>query len=181
MKSAFVAGVFAAGAVAFGVASSGVASGAEEGAWTTTDFIDLQLPPHWVCNEQVPRTCQDSRPGLQQDAMLSLAGKPARENETVPLYLAYLKRPKTWQEENGSQVTSRVVDAKVVTIAGQPWASVLQEDSELRGFRTRYLVTVKNATVVVLTLTARDEKYGAAEADFERALQTAHLKALKAR
>jgi hypothetical protein len=147
--------------------------------WSTNDFIDFQLPAHWVCNDEAPRTCQDSRPGFQQEAMLSLAGKPAKENETLPNFMAYLKRPRNWQDDHGNAVTSHVIEAKMVTFGGQPWASVLHQDGEVRGFKTRYLATVKNGTMVVLTFTARDDKYNAYEPDFEHGVQTAKLKVMK--
>ena len=176
MRRELVAGVMAVLLMAGRAAWAG---GGEEGPWTSTDFIDFQLPSHWTCNEASPRTCQDSRPVLQQEAMLSFAGKPAKENETLPAYLAYLKRPKTWQEENGTEVTSHVVEAKMITVGGQSWVSVIHEDSELRGFRTRYLATVKDGTVVIVTLTARSDRYGVYESELERGLKSAKLKKLR--
>jgi hypothetical protein len=164
-------GFLLAAATAFG----GVAR-AEEPPVLKTDFIEIQMPMHWECNDEVPKTCRDMRPERRKDALMSVAGKPARPNETLPAFLGYLKQPKTWREEDGGVVTSKVIEATTVTLGGQPWVSVIHDDSEVRGFRTRYMVTVKDGEIVVLTFTARTNTYAFFAGDFQRGVETAKLK-----
>ncbi len=159
------------------IGTAGLAWAADEIHWETTDFLDFQLSKRWTCDGQKPlRSCQDARPDSKKDAMLSFAGRPARPNQTLEGYLGSLKHPKVWHDENGGTVASHVINSEIVTIGGQPWVRSVHDESELRGYRTRYMVTIKDGWVVVITLTGRFDRFEDYEKDLEQGMQTVRLK-----
>ena len=82
-------------------------------------------------------------------------------------YLGYLKNPKTYSNSQGKQVTSQVKYAQNKSIAEQAWVDSLHIDSEVSGFYTRYLATVKDGIGILVTYSINKDKYAEYGAMFE--------------
>lgn len=124
-------------------------------------FVEFELPNAWVCLlEGTEWVCQNqSDPAKKKDAIVVLAAKIQGDQDTLDQYLAYLKNPKTYSTASGKQVTSTVSYAQNKTIQDQPWVDALHLESEIPGFYTRYLATVKDGIGVLVTYSVNRNKY----------------------
>ena len=64
-------------------------------------------------------------------------------------------------------MTSKPVSEQAVTIDGREWVDAVQENSEVKGYTTRYLATVTERLAVLVTFSARKELF----AEFKKEIQ----------
>lgn len=140
-------------------------------------FVEFELPNGWVCLlEGAEWVCQNQQePAKKKDAIIILAAKIQGDQDTLDQYLAYLKNPKSYTSPQGKSVTSEVRYAQNKTIGEQAWVDSLHLESEISGFYTRYLATVKDGIGVLVTYSVNKNKYQEYSAMFE-----AMVKSLKA-
>ena len=140
-------------------------------------FVEFELPTGWVCllegSEWVCQNQQDA--AKKKDAIIILAAKIQGDQDTLDQYLAYLKNPKVYTTPQGKQVTSTVSYAQNKTIGDQAWVDSLHLESEIPGFYTRYVATVKDGIGILVTYSVNKNKYAEYTPQFE-----ALVKSLKA-
>jgi hypothetical protein len=73
---------------------------------------------------------------------------------------------------NGKPMKSEKKFAKTVNINNQAWVDSLHMESEIPGFYTRYLATVKQDIGVLVTYSINKDKYPQYLQDFENMVQT---------
>jgi hypothetical protein len=143
----------------------------------TTSFLDFEAPPNWSCNvESSTWVCQDTRPDRQHESIIIFAAKQVGPGDDVDVVLANLRRPKTWRAGDGGVVVSQVISARKTNIAGQTWVDAVHDDSEVPGFRTRYLFTVKGGLAALVTMSAKRERYAALAGAFDDVARSLRLK-----
>ena len=124
-------------------------------------FVEFELPTGWVCllegSEWVCQNQQDA--AKKKDAIIVLAAKIQGDQDTIDQYQSYLKNPKSYSTPQGKTVTSEVRYAQTKTIGDQPWVDALHLESEISGFYTRYLATVKDGIGVLVTYSVNKNKY----------------------
>jgi len=132
-------------------------------------FVEFELPGNWVCLlEGTEWVCQNQQdPVKRKEAVIILAAKIQGDQDTLDQYLSYLKSPKTYSNSLGKQVTSQVKYAQNKSITEQPWVDSLHIDSEISGFYTRYLATVKDGIGILVTYSVNKDKYQEYSAMFE--------------
>lgn len=136
-------------------------------------FTEFELPPQWQCNlEGAEWVCQSTDPHKKRDAIIVLAAKIKGEQDSMDQYLTYLKAPKSFQSVQGRPVKSDPKYAKIVNINGQPWVDALHLESEIPGFYTRYLATVKDDIGVLVTYSINKSKYQDYLEDFDNMVRT---------
>lgn len=139
----------------------------------TNQFIEFELPPQWQCNlEGAEWVCQSTNEAKKKDAIIVLAAKLKGESDSLDQYLAYLKSAKTYTSVQGKPVKSDVKYAKTVSLQGQVWVDALHLESEIPGFFTRYLATVKSDIGVLITYSVNKAKWQDYTSDFEALIQT---------
>jgi hypothetical protein len=124
-------------------------------------FVEFELPAGWVCLlEGAEWVCQNQQdPSKKKDAIIVLAAKIQGDQDSLDQYLNYLKNPKTYTTPQGKNVTSEVRYARNNTIGDQSWVDSLHLESEITGFFTRYLATVKDGIGVLVTYSVNKNKY----------------------
>jgi len=124
-------------------------------------FIEFDLPSDWVCLlEGTEWVCQNQKNAAKKkDAIIIFAAKIQGDQDTLDQYLAYLKNPKIYTTPQGKSVTSEVRYAQNKTIQSQPWVDALHLESEIPGFLTRYLATVKDGIGILVTYSVNKNKY----------------------
>ncbi len=123
-------------------------------------FSEFELPPQWQCNlEGAEWVCQSTDASKKRDAIIVLAAKLKGDQDSLDQYLTYLKSAKTYTSVTGAPVKSSVKYAKTVNINGQAWVDALHLESEIPGFYTRYLATVKQDIGVLVTYSINKNKY----------------------
>jgi hypothetical protein len=136
-------------------------------------FIEFELPPQWQCNlEGAEWVCQSSDVSKKKDAIIVLAAKLKGDQDSLDQYLTYLKAAKSWTSVQGRAVKSDPKYAKTENINGDAWVDALHLESEIPGFYTRYLATVKQDIGVLVTYSINKAKYQQYLGDFENMVKT---------
>jgi hypothetical protein len=136
-------------------------------------FAEFELPPQWQCNlEGAEWVCQNTNEGKKKDAIIVLAAKLKGEQDSLDQYLAYLKAAKSFTSVLGKPLKSEPKYAKMVNVNGQAWVDGLHLESEIPGFYTRYLATVKQDIGVLVTYSINKDKYQQYIDDFENMVKT---------
>lgn len=141
-------------------------------------FTEFELPPQWQCTlEGAEWVCQNSNEAKKKDAIIVLAAKLKGDQDSLDQYLTYLKAAKTFTSIQGKPVKSEAKYAKTVNLNGQAWVDALHLESEIPGFYTRYLATVKQDIGILVTYSINKNKYQDYLNDFENMVKT--LKAFR--
>jgi hypothetical protein len=136
-------------------------------------FTEFELPPQWQCNlEGAEWVCQSTDDTKKKDAIIVLAAKLKGDQDSLDQYLTYLTAAKTFTSVQGKPVKSEPKYAKTVNINGQPWVDALHMESEIPGFFTRYLATVKQDIGVLVTYSINRTKYQAYLDQFDNMVKT---------
>lgn len=155
------------------VAGCALFASPSQAAKYTNQFVEFELPPGWQCVlEGAEFVCQNGDPQKKKDAIIILAAKLRGDQDSLDQYLAYLKQPKSYTSVQGKPVKSEVRYAKNTDINGHPWADALHLESEIPGFYTRYLATVKEGIGVLVTYSINKTKYSAYVGPFENLSKT---------
>lgn len=126
----------------------------------TNQFVEFELPPQWQCNlEGAEWVCQSSNEEKKRDAIIVLAAKLKGDQDSLDQYLAYLKGTKNYTSVQGRPVKSDPKYAKIVQINEHAWVDSLHLESEVPGFYTRYIATVKSDIGVLVTYSINKAKY----------------------
>ena len=145
-------------------------------AWAAkfaNQFTEFELPPQWSCNlEGAEWVCQSADENKKRDAIIVLAAKLKGDQDSLDQYLEYLKTSKVFNSVDQKQIKSEAKYAKTVNINGQPWVDALHLESEIPGFYTRYLATVKADIGVLITYSINKSKYADYQRDFENMIKT---------
>ena len=136
-------------------------------------FIEFELPPQWQCNlEGAEWVCQSTDEKKKKEAIIVLAAKIAGPQDSMDQYLTYLKSAKSYTSIQGKPVKSDPKYAKTQAINGQPWVDALHLESEIPGFYTRYLATIKEDIGVLVTYSINKAKYQSYLEDFDNMVRT---------
>jgi hypothetical protein len=136
-------------------------------------FAEFELPPQWQCNlEGAEWVCQSTNDAKKRDAIIVLAAKLKGDQDSLDQYLTYLHAAKTYTSVLGKPVKSEPKYAKNVNLNGQAWVDALHLESEIPGFYTRYLATVKQDIGVLVTYSINKDKYKQYLDDFENMVKT---------
>lgn len=136
-------------------------------------FSEFELPPGWACNlEGAEWVCQNQDPAKRKEAIIVLAAKLKGDQDSLDQYLTYLKSTKTFTSVAGKPMKSEPRYAKTINLNGHPWADALHLESEIPGFYTRYLATVKDDIGILVTYSIVKSKYQDYLKDFDTMVNT---------
>ncbi len=136
-------------------------------------FSEFELPPGWNCNlEGAEWVCQNADPAKRKEAIIVLAAKLKGDQDSLDQYLTYLKATKTFTSVTGKPMKSEPKDTKTINLNGHPWVSSLHLESEIPGFYTRYLATVKDDIGILVTYSVVKGKFQDYLKDFDNMVNT---------
>lgn len=136
-------------------------------------FSEFELPPGWGCNlEGAEWVCQSTNEAKKKEAIIVLAAKLKGDQDSIDQYLSYLKATKTYTSVAGKPMKSEPKYAKTLNLNGHAWVDALHLESEIPGFYTRYLATVKDDIGVLVTYSISKAKYQEYLQDFENMVRT---------
>jgi LPXTG-motif cell wall-anchored protein len=92
--------------------------------------------------------------------MVVLSYRTQREGDTLVEYYRILGSPLEVKDLKGRKGKSKPSYTKYKKISGHDWVDSQHRSSELPGFITRYLATVKNGRSLLVTVTVHKDKYG---------------------
>jgi hypothetical protein len=131
-------------------------------------FVQFEKPSDkWQCAlEGAEWICQNTDETSKKDAIIVFAAKLKGDQDTLDKYQEYLNKPRSTQVQ-GKTLTSQPKYTKVTEINQHPWVDSLHFESEIPGYYTRYLATVKEDIGVLVTYSILKEKYQDYLNDFE--------------
>lgn len=139
----------------------------------SSQFSEFELPTGWDCAlEGSEWVCQSEDKDRKKEAIIILAAKYRGEQDSLDQYQAYLKAPKTFTLPGGKSQISEPKSVTIKTINGQRWVDALHLASEVPGFYTRYLATVKDNLGVAVTFSVAKDHYDAYQDIFEKVVAT---------
>jgi hypothetical protein len=120
-----------------------------------SQYCEFELPSGWDCNlEGAEWVCQHNNAKRKKESIIILAAKIKGPQDTLSNYQSYLKKVKTFNLPGGKQQVSDPKYDKTNRINGHMWVDALHLSSEVPGFYTRYLATVKEDLGVAVTFSA---------------------------
>jgi hypothetical protein len=139
----------------------------------TSQYTEFELPIGWDCVlEGSEWVCQSADKDRKKEAIIILAAKYRGEQDSLDQYQAYLKQPKSFTLPGGKQQISEAKSVVVKTINGQQWVDALHLASEVPGFYTRYLATVKDTLGIAVTFSVSKDHYNDYQDIFEKIVAT---------
>lgn len=136
-------------------------------------YCEFELPNGWECAlEGSEWVCQSSNDDRKREAIIILAAKIRGKEDTLDSYKAFLKKSKSYQLPGGSFQNSEAKYTKETMINEHKWIDALHLASEVPGFYTRYLATVKADLGVAVTFSVSKDKYDEYQSVFDSAVQT---------
>ncbi len=123
-------------------------------------YCEFELPPQWECAlEGSEYVCQSENADRKKEAIIILAAKIRGEQDSIDEYMAYLKKSKEYNLPGGKKQISEPKNTKLTPINDQQWVDALHLASEVPGFYTRYLATVKEDLGVAVTFSVTKDLY----------------------
>lgn len=139
----------------------------------TSQFSEFELPSGWDCAlEGSEWVCQSDDKDRKKEAIIILAAKYRGEQDSLDLYQAYLKQPKNFTLPGGKTQISEAKSVAVKEINGHRWIDSLHLASEVPGFYTRYLATVKDSLGIAVTFSVAKDHYDSYQELFEKVVAT---------
>ena len=139
----------------------------------TSQFCEFELPPGWECAlEGTEWVCQSTNEQRKKEAIIILAAKERGPQDSMMEYEAYLKKNKTFMLPGGKTQVSEPKDIKLREVNGQNWVDALHLASEVPGFYTQYLATVKETLGIAVTFSVGKDFYDSYRGVFENIIST---------
>lgn len=139
----------------------------------TSQFCEFELPNGWECVlEGSEWVCQSDNKDRKKEAIIILAAKYRGEQDSLDQYQAYLKQPKSFTLPGGKTQISEAKSVAVKEINGQRWIDALHLASEVPGFYTRYLATVKDNLGIAITFSVAKDFYDSYQEIFDKVIAT---------
>jgi hypothetical protein len=139
-----------------------------------SQYCEFMLPAGWECVlEGTEWVCQSVNQDRRKEAIIILAAKVRGAQDSLAEYEAYLKKPKTFTLPGGKTQVSEAKKTEVIALdGGQRWVDSLHMASEVPGFYTRYLATVKEDLGVAVTFSVAKDHYERYQKVFDSVVKT---------
>lgn len=139
----------------------------------SSQFSEFELPNGWDCAlEGSEWVCQSENKDRKKEAIIILAAKYRGDQDSLDQYQAYLKATKTFALPGGKTQISEPKSVEVREINNQKWVDALHLASEVPGFYTRYLATVKDSLGIAVTFSVGKDHYEAYQEIFDKIIAT---------
>jgi hypothetical protein len=139
----------------------------------SSQFSEFELPNGWDCAlEGSEWVCQSENKDRKKEAIIILAAKYRGEQDSLDQYQAYLKAAKSFSLPGGKTQISEAKAVSIREINGQRWVDALHLASEVPGFYTRYLATVKDSLGIAVTFSVAKDHYDSYQDIFEKIIAT---------
>jgi hypothetical protein len=126
----------------------------------TSQYAEFELPPGWECQlEGSEWVCQSTNADRMKEAIIIMAAKIRGTQDSLDGYQEYLKTKKSFDLPGGRKQISEPKVVEVKEYNSHRWVDALHMASEVPGFYTRYLATVKEDLGVAVTFSVSKDHY----------------------
>ena len=134
-------------------------------------YTEFELPAGWECFlEGTEYVCQSENADRKKEAIIILAAKKRGDQDTLAEYQKYLKGARTYTLPGNKKQISEPKSVKMSRINNHQWVDALHLASEVPGFYTRYLATVKAGIGVAVTFSVTKNMYDAYKGIFDKVI-----------
>jgi hypothetical protein len=139
----------------------------------SSKYCEFELPAGWECAlEGSEYVCQSENADRKKESIIILAAKIRGEQDNLDEYMAYLKKSKEYNLPGGKKQISEPKNTKLSTINDHRWVDALHLASEVPGFYTRYLATVKEDLGVAVTFSVSKDLYATYQPIMDKLVST---------
>lgn len=139
----------------------------------SSKYCEFELPAGWECSlEGSEYVCQSENADRKKESIIILAAKIRGEQDNLDEYMAYLKKTKEYQLPGGKRQVSEPKNTKLTRINDHQWVDALHLASEVPGFYTRYLATVKEDLGVAVTFSVTKDLYATYQPIIDKLVST---------
>ncbi len=139
----------------------------------SSKYCEFELPSGWECAlEGSEYVCQSENTERKKESIIILAAKIRGEQDSLDEYMAYLKKSKEYNLPGGKKQISEPKNTKLTNINDQQWVDALHLASEVPGFYTRYLATVKEDLGVAVTFSVTKDLYASYQPIIDKLVST---------
>jgi len=139
----------------------------------SSKYCEFELPPGWECAlEGTEYVCQSDNADRKKESIIILAAKIRGEQDSLDEYMAYLKKSKEFALPGGKKQISEAKSTKMTRVNDHQWVDALHLASEVPGFYTRYLATVKEDLGVAVTFSVGKDQYAAYQPIMDKLVST---------
>ena len=136
-------------------------------------YCEFELPAGWECAlEGSEYVCQSENADRKKESIIILAAKIRGEQDNLDEYMAYLKKTKEYNLPGGKKQVSEPKNTKMSRINDHQWVDALHLASEVPGFYTRYLATVKEDLGVAVTFSVTKDLYATYQPIMDKLIST---------
>ena len=144
-----------------------------QGKSFTTEYIEFQLPVGWECSlEGTEWVCQSESKGRKREAIIIMAAKQKGDQDGIEQYYAYLKEKKQYVLPNRKTQVSVPKYTKKTMVNKHPWVDSLHLASEVPGFYTRYMATIKGDLGIAVTFSVSKDHYDSYQQVFQKVIES---------
>jgi hypothetical protein len=155
------------------VVSTVIFSSAAHAKRFSSKYCEFELPAGWECAlEGSEYVCQSENADRKKESIIILAAKIRGEQDNLDEYMAYLKKTKEYILPGGKKQISEPKNTKLSTINDHRWVDALHLASEVPGFYTRYLATVKEDLGVAVTFSVSKDLYATYQPIMDKLVST---------
>lgn len=123
-------------------------------------LLEFELPPGWDCQLDIADwACRSQNKNQQQEAVIIISTKVRDIDDSLEQYRNYLKTTRSYRLGKEKSYSSQPKYVQNRRIRNHLWIEALQLSSEVPGFYTRYMATVKGETGIAVTFTVARNKY----------------------
>lgn len=134
-------------------------------------YTEFELPAGWECFlEGSEYVCQSENADRKKEAIIILAAKKRGPQDTLVEYQKYLSQPRVYSLPGNKKQVSEAKNVTTKTINNHRWVDSLHLASEVPGFYTRYLATVKAGIGVAVTFSVTKSMYDAYKGIFDNVI-----------
>jgi hypothetical protein len=139
----------------------------------SSKYCEFELPAGWECAlEGAEYVCQSENSERKKESIIILAAKVRGEQDNLDEYMVFLKKPKEYLLPGGKKQISEIKSVKLTRINDHQWVDALQLASEVPGFYTRYLATVKEDLGIAITFSVSKDLYSSYQPVIEKLVST---------
>ncbi|MBK9294867.1 MAG: hypothetical protein IPM57_10590 [Oligoflexia bacterium] len=143
-------------------------------------YVQFELPAQWDCSlEGTEWVCSSKNKIDAKESIIILTAKEVGPQDSFQAYEAYLKTQKQLAGNNSKPVLSQIKSVKQRKINNHAWVDALHLSSEIPGYYTRYLATIKDRLAILVTLSAHQKYYTKYSNDYFKAVESLRVIATK--
>lgn len=124
-------------------------------------YISFEIQDNWRCKSEVTEfVCRSEDPQESKEAVIILTAKEKGPTDSFAIYKDHLSKPVPLVLKSGATKNSVLaMPPRDIQVGGQNWVDAMHLGSEVQNYYTRYLATIKDDKIAILTTFSVHQNY----------------------